>query len=161
MHYYSHRGYPQLIEMLNQVLQIPPTPPPDSQEEQNMCVVTYYPCNPQILDILRYNWKIHECTPTLKCISSKHPKLGYRCNANLRYLTPSALKYHIPTKTNNHSVGWQGVFPQLPTLEQKWCLFELRYKPELYSALQDLLQTKQLSLLVHMNPLWPKVCRRI
>ncbi len=60
---------------------------PTPQVEQDLfCVVTYHPCNPPILDILKYNWKILECTPTLKCICKKTTKIGFRRNPNMRDL---------------------------------------------------------------------------
>ncbi len=37
-----------------------------------------------ILDILKDNRNILECTPTLKCISEKTTKIGFRRNPNLR-----------------------------------------------------------------------------
>ncbi len=62
----------------------------------------YHPCNPPILDILKDNWKILECTPTLKCISDKQPKLGFRHNPKLRDLLVHLRTPH-PPQNNTHS----------------------------------------------------------
>ena len=110
--HYSNRGYPLTLlqEKLAHVLQKdrhsllhPPAPPTQPvQAEQNLfCVVTYHPCNPPILDIIKSNWKILECTPTLKCISDKEPKIGFKRNPNLRnLLVHSKVSYPpIPTRT--------------------------------------------------------------
>ncbi len=114
IHHYQQRGYPLplLIEKLNHILQKdrqsllnPPKPPTDSQAEQNLfCVVTYHPRNPPMLDILRDNWNLLECTPTLKCISEKQPKLGCRHNPNIRDLLVHSRITYPPTQ-NTRSAG--------------------------------------------------------
>ncbi len=114
IHQYQQRGYPLPlpIEKLNHILWKdrhsllnPLTPPIDFQAEQKLfCVVTYHPCNPPMLDILRDNWNILECTPTLMCISEKQPKLGFRHNPNLRDLLVHSRITYPPTH-NSRSAG--------------------------------------------------------
>ncbi len=51
------------------------------------------------LDILNDNWKILECTPTLKCISEKTTQAGFQCNPNLRDLLVHSRVSYSPTPT--------------------------------------------------------------
>ncbi len=78
----------------------PPTPEP--QVEQDLfCVVTYHPCNTAILDILRDNWKIFECTPTLKCISETTTKIGFQHKLKLRDLLVHSRVSYPPRPTHH------------------------------------------------------------
>ncbi len=177
--HYAKRGYPATLfeEKLHLVVRkdrhtlLHPPPPPlsgeASEQDPLFCVVTYHPRHPPILQTLNDNWKILECTPTLKCISQKTVKTGFHRSPNLRdLLVHSRITY--PPSTNTGT-------PSLPNPNKVCSKTDCDYYPLLnksgtcfspitthkYIVLSRIsCKLNNLSLLVDLHTLPTPICRR-